>query len=136
MNKDEVIDLIKDAGYGFLATTDKDQPKVRPVMPLLMDDGNLLLAMIKGKRTIEQVKKNPLIEICYVDRKMCFCRISGKAKITEDNDKKQLVWDNIPMLKQFLGGPQDPNFVLIEIESTSVEAMSPQQTTPEILTLK
>ena len=136
MTKDDVIDLIKDAGYGFLATTEKNHPRVRPVMPYLTEEGNLLLAMIKGKRTISQIQENPLVEICYVDRKMAFCRISGKAKISEDIEKKQIVWDNIPILKQFIGGPEDPNLVLIDIESTTVEAMTPQQQAPEVLSLK
>ena len=67
---------------------------------------------------------------------MCFARVSGNAKVCQDLEKKQLVWNNIPMLRQYFGGPGDANFVLIEIETGSIEAMTPQQKTPDVLTLK
>ncbi len=136
MTKEEVIDLIKDAGFGFLATTDGKQPKVRPMMPHLTDDGNLLLAIIDKARTITQIKENPLVEMCFVDRKMCFCRISGYAKISDDLGKKEATWNNIPMLRQYFSGPEDAKFVLIEIDTKTVEATTPHQQTPDILSLK
>ncbi len=137
MTKEEVVDLIADAGFGFLATVDeKSHPRVRPMMPYLTEDGNMLLAVIAGSRTIAQVEKNPLVEICYVDRKMAFCRVSGKAKISQDTDKKALVFENVPMLRQYFGSSEDPNFVLIEIETTTVEAMTPTDRKPHVLSLK
>ncbi|MDP2654454.1 MAG: pyridoxamine 5'-phosphate oxidase family protein [Candidatus Omnitrophota bacterium] len=136
MQKQEVIDLIKDAGFGVLATVDGGQPKARPMMPYLDEDGNLLLAVLAHSRTISQISQNPQVEMCYIDRKMCFARISGKAKISENKDKKQQVWYNIPMLRQYFTSLEDPNFVLIEIDTESVEAMSPQQRKPDVLTLK
>ena len=136
MTKEEVIDLIKDAGFGFLATTDGNQPKVRPMMPFLTEDGELLLALLSHSRTIPQIQKNPLVEICYVDRKMCFCRITGKAIISSNLEKKETVWNNVPMLRQYFSGPQDPNFTLSEIDIISAEAMSPWQKKPDFISFK
>lgn len=136
MTQNEVIDLIKDAGYGVLATTEGSQPKARPMMPHLDDNGNLLLALLSHSRTIPQIAKNPLVEMCFIDRKMSFARISGKAKITTDLEKKETVWNNIPMLRQYFSGPEDANFVLIEIDTTHVEAMTPHQKAPDVLNLK
>ena len=131
MNKEEVIDLIRDAGYGMLATTEGNQPRVRPMMPYLTDEGKLLLALLGRSRTIPQVRQNPLVEICFVDRKMWYCRIAGKATISTDSGDKQILWDNIPMLKQYFGSPQDPNFILLTVEIKRVEAMTPHQKMPE-----
>lgn len=136
MNKEEVIDLIKDAGFGFLATAEGNQPRVRPMMPYLTEDGNLLLAVLSSLRTVSQIKKNPLVEICYVDRKMSFCRISGKASVSSDPEKKEAVWNNIPMLRQYFSSTQDPNFTLIEIDTATVEVMTPAHKKPDILSLK
>jgi len=136
MTKDEVIDLIKDAGFGFLATTEGKQPRVRPMMPCLTEEGNLLVALLSQSRTIPQVKENPLVEICYVDRKMCYCRISGKASISNDIAKKEIVWNNVPMLRQYFSGPQDQRFILLEIDTDTAEAMSPTQKSPDVLSLK
>ena len=136
MTKEEVIDLIKDAGYGFLATTEGKQPKVRPMMPFLTEEGELLLALLSTSRTIPQIKENPLVEICYVDRKMCFCRLSCRAKISSDLAKKEIVWNNVPMLRQYFSGPEDQNFTLVEIEIASAEAMTPWQKKPDQISFK
>ena len=136
MNKEEAIDIIRDSGFGFLATAEDKQPRVRPMMPYLTEDGELLVALLGRSRTIEQVKKNPQIEVCFVDRKMWYCRIAGKAKITEDVAKKTILWDNIPMLRQYFGGPTDGNFILMEVSMDQVEGMTPHQKTPEKLSLK
>lgn len=135
MTKDEVIDLIRDAGFGFLATTEGSQPRVRPMMPYLTEEGELLLALLPRSRTISQVKQNPLVEICFVDRKMWYCRVAGKASLSENKDKKETIWNNIPMLRQYFSSPQDPNFILVEVEMKSLEAMTPHQKTPETIPL-
>ena len=135
MNKEEVIDLIRDAGFCLLATVEDNQPRVRPMMPYLTDDNQLLLALLGRSRTIAQVKNNPKVELCFVDRKMWYCRISGTASICDDKDKKEILWNNIPMLKQYFGGPEDANFVLALIEINEVEAMTPHQKEPEMVNL-
>jgi len=131
MTKKEVVDLIRDAGFGMLATTEGNQPKVRPMMPYLTEEGELLVALLGRSRTIPQIKENPLVEICFVDRKMWYCRITGKAVLTDDKNKKQKLWDNIPMLKQYFGGIDDSNFSLIDIEVSSIEAMTPHDQAPQ-----
>ena len=136
MTKQDVIDLIKDAGYGVLATCANDQPKARPMMPFLDEDGNLLLAVLGHSRTINQVKANPRVEFCFIDRKMSFARISGLASVSTNLEKKERVWNYIPMLRQYFTGPQDANFVLIEIDTKTVEAMTPHQRQPDVLSLK
>ena len=140
-NKDElkknwIIDLIKDAGFGCLATMEGDQPRVRPMMPHLANDGKLLLAVLSHARTIKHVKANPKVEMCYIDRKMCFCRITGKAVVSENLEKKEIVWNNIPMLRNYFSSAADPNFVLLEIDSTTIESMTPAQKAPDLLTFK
>ena len=130
MNKDEVIDLIRDAGFGFLATTEENQPRVRPMMPYLTDEGEILLALLSRSRTIPQIRQNPLVEVCFVDRKMWYCRISGRAVISNDLAKKQVLWDAIPMLKQYFSGPQDESFIFASIAINEVESMTPHQKVP------
>ena len=51
MTKQDVIDLIKDAGYGVLATIENNQPKARPMMPYLDEEtGQLLIATYSKKK--------------------------------------------------------------------------------------
>ena len=135
MNKEEAMDIISDAGFGFLATVEGNQPRVRPMMPYLTEDGELLLALLGRSRTIPQIKANPNVEVCYVDRKMWYCRVSGVAAISEDISKKKIAFENVPMLRQYFAGPEDPNFHLAVIEIKSLEAMTPHSRMPEEITL-
>ena len=131
-----IIDMIKDAGFGCLATIEGNQPRVRPMMPHLADDGTLLLAVLNHSRTIPQVEKNPQVEICYIDRKMSYCRITGKAKVSQDLEKKEAVWNNIPMLRQYFSSAADAKFVLLEIDTESIESMTPTQKSHDTNTFK
>jgi len=135
MTKEEALDIIADAGFGFLGTVEGNKPKVRPMMPYLTEDGQLLLALLGRSRTISQIKANPNVEICFVDRKMWYCRVTGEATMTDDVSKKQIVFENVPMLRQYFAGPEDPNFNLAIIEIKSVEAMTPHSRLPEEISL-
>ncbi len=137
MTKEEVIDLITDAGYGMLATTEgADQPRVRPMMPYYDEDSNtLIVALLGNSRTIEQVKANPKVEVCFVDRKMWFARVTGTGTISDNKDYKEILFNNVPMLRQYFGSVEDPNFVLLEIKVTNLEASTPHQKAPETITL-
>src|ERR1700679_2304464 len=99
MNKEEALDIISDAECGAFATIEMNKPFVRPMMPYLTENGELLLAMLGRSRTIPQIKENPNVEICFVDRKMWYCRVSGTAVMSEEISKKQIVFENVPMLR-------------------------------------
>ena len=135
LTKEQAIDIIRDAGFGFFATTEGNQPRVRPMMPYLTEEGELLLAMLGRSRTIAQIKANPNVEICFVDRKMWYCRVTGTAQISGDLSKKQIVFENVPMLRQYFAGPQDANFYLAVIKIVSIEAMTPHSRLPENIIL-
>ena len=135
MDKEEAIDIVRDAGFGFLATVEGNQPQVRPMMPYLTEEGELLLALLGRSRTIPQIKANPKVELCFVDRKMWYCRVRGVAEISNDLSKKQLVFENIPMLRQYFAGAEDPNYHLAVIKITGAEAMTPHGRAPEQIAL-
>jgi len=134
--RQELINLIRESGFGFLATTEGSQPRVRPMMTYLTDEGDLLLAVFSKRRTLNQIKKNLLVEICYINPKMCFCRISGKAVISSEMSKKELLWNKVPRLRQYFSGTMDPNFVLLEISTTAAEIVNPGQEIPDVVNLK
>ena len=135
LTKEQAIDIIRDAGFGFLASTEGNQPRVRPMMPYLTEEGELLLALLGRSRTIAQVKSNPNVEVCFVDRKMWYCRVAGYAEISHDLSKKQTVFENVPMLRQYFAGPEDPNYHLVAIKITAIEAMTPHSRMPEQIDL-
>ncbi len=131
MDKQAAIDLIKDAGFGFLATTEGNQPRVRAIAPYLTENNTFLAALFNGRRSLAQIQKNPQVELCFVDRKMAYCRLAGKAKVTTDTAKRELMWEQMPMLRQYFSGPEDQNMVLVEISIVEAEAMSQNDQTPQ-----
>ena len=135
MDKNEALDIISDAGFGFFATVEGNQPRVRPMMPYLTENGELLLALLGRSRTIPEIKANPHVEVCFVDRKMWYCRVTGTAEISSDISKKEIVFENVPMLRQYFAGPEDPNYHLAVIKVKSVEAMTPHSRLPEKITI-
>ncbi len=135
LTKEEAIDIVRDAGFGFFATAEGSQPHVRPMMPYLTDDGELLLALLGRSRTIADIKGNSNVEICFVDRKMWYCRVTGLAQMSDDLSKKEIVFENVPMLRQYFAGPDDPNYHLAVVKITSMEAMTPHSRLPEQISL-
>jgi len=123
MSKDVVKQMVLDAGMGYLATSDGDQPRVRAMMPVLRGDGTLLAATFPGTPKIGQIKKNPKFEMCFVDRKLSHCRFEGKAAISDDKALKEELWNKQMMLRQFFSGPQDPAFVLLVFTPARVTMM-------------
>lgn len=124
MSLEIVKQMVLDAGMGYLATCDGDQPRVRTMMPIIRDDGKLLMATSPGTKKIGQIQKNPKAEICFVDRKLSHCRIEGKAAVSTEAALKEELWNKQMMLRQFFSGPADANFVLIVLTPTKIGMMN------------
>jgi len=123
MSKDVVRQMVVDAGMGYLATCEGEQPRVRAMMPILRADGTMLAATFPHTRKIQQIRKNPRFEMCFVDRKLSHCRFEGKAAVSDEMALKEELWNKQMMLRQFFSGPQDPGFVLIVFTPTRVAMM-------------
>jgi uncharacterized pyridoxamine 5'-phosphate oxidase family protein len=120
MSFEIVKQMVLDAGMGYLATVDGDQPRVRTMMPILKDDGRLLMATFSNTKKLGQIAKNSKVEICFVDRKLSHCRIEGRASVSGDQALKEELWNKQPMLRQFYSGPEDPNFILIVVSPIKI----------------
>lgn len=133
MSKEEIKKMVAEAGYGTLATMDGDQPRVRPMMPCISDGGQILVSYLPGRRCIEQVESNQKVEMCFVDPSFGHCRLSGKAKVSNDIEKKTELWETIPYLSNFMKGPDDPEFGLIVIDVDYAEIMPSGEHAPIIV---
>lgn len=124
MSLEIIKQMVLDAGMGYLATAEGDQPRVRAMMPVVRDDGKLLMATFPSTKKVGQIAKNPKIEMCFVDRKLSHCRFEGKAAVSQDKALKEELWNKQPMLRQFFAGTEDPNFVLIVVNPTKISMMN------------
>ena len=61
---EKTLAFLKDAGTYYLATTDGDQPRVRPFGTINLFDGKLYIQTGKSKDVSKQLHANPKAEIC------------------------------------------------------------------------
>jgi general stress protein 26 len=124
MSQDIVKQMVLDAGMGYCATCDGDQPRVRAMMPVILDDGRLLMATFPSTKKLAQIAKNPKMEICFVDRKLSHCRYEGKAVISQDKALKEELWNRQMMMRSFFSGPDDERCILIVVEPVKISIMN------------
>lgn len=135
--KDKVWGHFKDMQAVFLATTDGDQPKVRPVT-LICFDNRLWIGTGTQSAKIKQIKKDKKVEFCLFlkeDKVNGYIRGTGDAIIVQDNDTRKLLSDNMSYFKNFWKGPDDPNYTLLEIVIKEIEYLKPGGLKVEKLTL-
>ena len=74
---EEVQEFIKNAKTYYLATTDGDQPRVRPFGTAEIFEGRLYIQTGKKKEVFAQIEKNPKVELCAFKGGQ-WLRVAGK----------------------------------------------------------
>lgn len=94
----EVYEFLKAAGTYYLATTDGDQPRVRPFGTIDLFEDRLYIQTGKVKDVANQLKANPKIEISamYEGR---WIRLEAEAILDENIEAQIHMLDNYPSLK-------------------------------------
>jgi uncharacterized pyridoxamine 5'-phosphate oxidase family protein len=95
----EVYDFLKGCGNYYLATTEGDQPRVRPFGSLAIFEGKLYFQTGKIKNVSKQMTANPKIEICAFDGKGAWVRVQAIAVDDPRREAKQFLLDAHPELK-------------------------------------
>lgn len=109
--------------FPYLASIDGDQPRVRPVSPVRTERFTVYVANLKSYHKTEEIRANPKVELCYLDDHHNQVRITGVADIVTDQAVLQSIWDNNPLLRQYLGSITNPEFILYRIRPTRVRYM-------------
>jgi uncharacterized pyridoxamine 5'-phosphate oxidase family protein len=94
-----VFDFIKSCDHYFIATTEGDQPRVRPFSSLVMFEGKIYFQTGKVKNVSKQLAANQKIEICAYNGQGAWMRIQAVAVDDDRLAAKQYVLDALPELK-------------------------------------
>lgn len=94
----KVVDFLKEAEVYYLATTDGDQPRVRPFGTAHIFEGKLYIQTGKVKDVSKQIHANPKVEICAF-KKGEWLRVAGKLAEDDRIEAKQSMLDAYPSLK-------------------------------------
>ncbi len=95
---EKVYRFLKDAGTYFLATTDGDQPRVRPFGTVHVFEGKLYIQTGKKKEVSKQLAKNPKAELCAFQNGT-WLRVSGELVPDDRIEAKRSLLDAYPLLR-------------------------------------
>jgi uncharacterized pyridoxamine 5'-phosphate oxidase family protein len=118
MNMKEVYEFLKKCGTYYLATTDGDQPRVRPFGTVLIFENKLYIQTGKVKNVSKQMMKNPKIEICALSGDK-WVRIEAIAVEDDRTEAKQKMLDAYPQLKSMYSADDDNTQVLYLKDATA-----------------
>ena len=115
--------VIRSAKFPQLATIDGDQPRVRPVSPVRVDGFTIFVANLRCYGKTREIAANPKVELCYLDDRHDQVRITGTAEILTDAGLLAEIWEGNPLLRKYLGTPENPDLIIYLIRPERVRFM-------------
>ncbi|HKQ61221.1 MAG TPA: pyridoxamine 5'-phosphate oxidase family protein [Candidatus Polarisedimenticolaceae bacterium] len=109
--------------FPMLATVDGDQPRVRPVSPVRTDGFTVYVANLRRYGKTREIAANSRIELCYLDDAHDQVRITARAEVLDDRVILQQIWDENPLLRQYLGTIDNPELIVYRIVPERVRYM-------------
>jgi general stress protein 26 len=115
--------LVRGARFPCLATIDGDQPRVRPVSPVRTEEFTVYVANLKGYHKTGEIAANARVELVYVNDQHDQVRITGVAGVVEDRALIEDIFTHTPLLKHYLGSPDNPDLIIYRIAPNRVRYM-------------
>ena len=117
--------VIRDAKFPMLATIDGDQPRLRPVSPVRVDEDTftIYVANLRSYHKTAEIAANPKVELCYLDANHDQVRITGVAEILGDRPLLEAIWESNPLLRRYLGSIDNPALIIYRIVPDRVRFM-------------
>ncbi len=115
--------ILRDDRFPMLATVDDDQPRLRPVSPVRADGFTVYVANLRSYHKTIELAANPRAELCYVDSGHNQVRITAQADIVTEQDLLQEIWNDNPLLRQYLGTIENPELIVYRFVPSRVRYM-------------
>lgn len=116
--------VIRNAKFPMLATVDENRPRVRPVSPVQVDeDFTIYIANLASYHKTGEIAANPAVELAYLAPDHDQVRITGVAETVTESAVIDAIWEKNPLLKQYLGSPENPEFILYRVIPERVRFM-------------
>lgn len=120
---ERALAVIRADRFPHLATIDGDQPRVRPVSPVRTDGFTVYVANLRDYHKTAEIEANPKIELCYLDDHHDQLRLTGVAEVVGDRALLQEIWDENPLLRQYLGSLDNPQLIVYRIRPVRIRFM-------------
>lgn len=115
--------VIRNARFPQLATVDGEQPRVRPVSPVRVEGFTVYVANLKRYHKTGEIAANPKVELNYLDDAHDQVRITGIAEELRDPALLKEIWESNPLLRKYLGSPDNPDLIIYRIRPQRVRFM-------------
>src|SRR5438105_1042215 len=109
--------------FPHLATVDGDQPRLRPVSPVRTDGFIVYVANLRSYHKTAEIAANPKVELCYLDDHHNQVRVTGVAERVTEPALLQEIWESNPLLREYLGEIDNPEFLVYRIKPNRVRYM-------------
>ena len=116
-------EVLKQDRFPYLATIDGDQPRLRPVSPVRTDGFTVYVANLRGYHKTAEIAANPKVELCYLSDDHDQVRISGSAEVVRERTVLESIWEENPLLRQYLGSIDNPDLIVYRIVPAQVRFM-------------
>jgi general stress protein 26 len=123
MNLERAKSLMKEVGWGALASTDGKTVGVRPMGGWAWMGQELWCATSASSEKVAQLRKVPHAEYCFGKPEGEHVRISGSCTISTDNEDKIKLYEAVPMLKNYIDDPRSPDYVVIRMTPARIRFM-------------
>lgn len=108
MDKQEIIAFMNANQACHLATVEGDAPHVRGMMIYRVDENGIIFHTGKPKDLHKQLQANPKVEFCFNNFESGLqIRVSGVARLSDDEKLKQEIVAARPFLKQIADSHPD-----------------------------
>ncbi|MEO1981027.1 MAG: pyridoxamine 5'-phosphate oxidase family protein [Fuerstiella sp.] len=109
--------------FPYLASMDGDQPRLRPISPVRTVGFTVYVANLRAYHKTGEIAANPRVELCYLDTAHNQVRITGTAVIVDDRALLEDIWNENPLLRQYLGTVDNPDLIVYRIDPNCVRYM-------------
>ena len=123
MNREQVVEFIKEAHFGYLATIGTDNaPRVRPLGIDTFNGDDLYFFTFNTTRKVSEMEANPHVEVVWAKLKeLSQVRVRGKTMVVKDEAVIQRFKEDNPMVAKILPSGAEHLFCLFKIEPEKVE---------------
>ncbi len=115
--------VLENDRFPYLATMDGDQPRLRPVSPVRTEGFMVYVANLRRYHKTAEIEANPKVELCYLDKDHNQVRITGVAEVLTDAGLLRQIWDENPLLRQYLGSLDNPELLVYRVVPNRVRYM-------------
>jgi len=115
--------IVKADRAPVLATVDGDQPRLRPVSLVKLDGFTAYVGNLRRYRKTAEIAANPKVEMCFMDEHHNQVRVTGVAQVVTERPILEEIWNANPLMRQFLGRLDNPEFILYRIRPDRVRYM-------------